>query len=151
MGRMKKLSSGSAILLIIAAVLFGRLAYMNVRADDPLPYGFQQYEAAAFEEAQKSGHLVMVDVYASWCPTCLSQHKSLERLLDNPDYENVIGFRVDFDDDQDFLRKYNVNAQSTIIMFDGESEISRTIGVTDEEAITNQLITALAVCAENMS
>lgn len=143
MSRLKKLFSGSALLLIIAAVLFGRLAYMNLRADDPMPYGFQQYEATAFQEAQKDGSLIMVDVYASWCPTCLSQHETLETLLETPEYDGVRGFRVDFDDDRDFIRAHRVNAQSTIIIYDGRQEISRTVGVTSADGIHSQLSQAV--------
>jgi len=143
MNRLKKLFSGSALLLIIAAVLFGRLAYMNIRAADPMPYGFQQYEAAAFQKAQEDGGIIMVDVYASWCPTCLSQHKTLETLLENPEYEGVRGFRVDFEGDLDFVKAHRVNAQSTIIMYDGTQEISRTIGVTNAEGIHAQVTQAV--------
>ena len=151
MSRVKKLFSGSAILLIISAVLFGRLAYMNIRSDDPMPYGFSQYEEAAFLEAQASGATILVDVYASWCPTCLSQHKVLEGLLQDPSYTNVIGFRVDYEGDPDFVRQHKVPAQSTIIMFNGEDEISRTVGVTSDSGIRAQVNDAVAKNSASIS
>lgn len=151
MPRLKKLFSGSALLLIIAAILFGRLAYMNIRSDDPMPYGFTQYDQAAFAEAQASGATILVDVYASWCPTCLSQHKVLEDLLKDPSYGNIVGFRVDYEGDPEFVGQYRVQAQSTIIMFNGEQEISRTIGVTSEKAINAQVTDAVVKNGTSMS
>ncbi|MGD8326666.1 MAG: thioredoxin family protein [Sphingomonadales bacterium] len=151
MKRIKKLISGSTLLLITAAVLFGRLAYMNLRSDDPLPFGFQQYNAEAFAETQASGALIMVDVYASWCPTCLAQHKVLESLLKEPDLKEIKGFRINFDDDAHFLRAHGVNAQSTIIMFDGTQELSRSIGLTSKDAIQSQVRSALQQVKEPLS
>ena len=151
MSRLKKLFSGSALLLIISAVLFGRLAYMNIRSDDPMPHGFQQYDSVAFQNAQKAGETILVDVYASWCSTCLSQHKVLEGLLKNPDYKGIRGFRVDYEGDADFVRSYRVNAQSTIIMFDGVREVSRTVGVTSAHGINTQVINALKQSSDPIS
>ena len=124
---------------------------MNIRDDDPMPYNVQQYSAAAFQDEQDAGHIIMVDVYASWCSTCLSQHKVLENLLQNPSYSEVKGFRVDFEGDLDFVRAHRVNAQSTIIMFNGSREISRTVGVTNDDGINAQVNSALAHQAERIS
>lgn len=151
MKRVRKFISGSALLLIVAAILLGRLAYMNLRSDDPLPFGFEQYEAAAFANAQASGALIMVDVYASWCPTCLAQHKVLESFLADPELKEIKGFRVDFDDDADFIRAHRVNTQSTIIMFDGTRELSRSVGLTNDDAIQSQVRAALEQVKEPLS
>lgn len=146
---LKKILSFSTIITLVAVVLFGRLIYMNVRADDPLPYGFQDYSVDSFAAAQAEGGLVMVDVYASWCPTCLAQHKVLDDLLSDPAYQNIKAFRVDFDDDISFISTHRVQAQSTIIMFNGSQELSRTIGSTSEQAIRSQLDAAVAQTTDN--
>jgi len=130
--------------LLIAAGLFGKRAYMNLRPDDPLPQRFIQFSPAAWNEATANGGLVVVDVYASWCPTCKAQHKVLSSLLTDPRYAAVRGLRVDFDRDLEYRREHRITAQSTIIMFRGAEEISRSTGVTRAEAIGDQLDRALA-------
>ncbi len=121
----------------------GPRLYMNVRPADPLPYGFTEYTAEGLAAAQQGDGLVLVDVYASWCPTCLVQHKALDSLLRDPRYRAVSGVRVDFDRDHDFRERYRVGAQSTILVFAGTRELSRSTGVTRLDALRGQLDAAL--------
>jgi thiol:disulfide interchange protein len=130
-------------LLIVAAVVANRI-YMNVRPDDPMPYRFVQYSPSVWRDATAPGGLVLVDVYASWCPTCKAQHKVLDSLLIHPRYAEVRGVRVDFDRDREYRQGHRITAQSTILVFRGAEEISRSTGVTRAEAIRDQLDRALA-------
>lgn len=131
------------MILLVAAVGGNRL-WMNIRPDDPLPPGFVQYSPAALQAAFASGEPVLVDVYASWCPTCAAQHKVLSKIFQDPRYQGVKGVRVDFEGDPDFVRPHNVYTQSTMIMFRDGREVSRTIGLTSEASIRRQLDAALA-------
>jgi len=148
----KKLSqSVSFAPLLIGVALGGNLLWMNIRPDDPLPAGFVQYTPAAFEAAQAAGGPIMVDVYASWCTSCKAQHAVLESLLDDPRYAGIKGFRVDFEGDAEWVRAYRVSVQSTIIMFDGRTELNRSAGNTREAGIRGQVDAALATIARNAS
>jgi thioredoxin 1 len=42
---------------------------------------------------------------------------------------------VDYDSSDDLKKKLNVTKQSTLIIFKGEKEVARSIGVTDPKAI----------------
>lgn len=137
-------SAGWIIPLMIAAALLGKRAYMNFRPDDPLPYQFLQFSPAAWDQVTAGGGLVLVDVYANWCPTCKAQHKILASLLTEPRYAEVRGVRVDFDRDRAYRQEHRITAQSTLIVFRGAEEISRSTGVTRDEAIRDQLDRALA-------
>lgn len=153
MKRIWKRITGSALtlpLLVLAAVGGNRL-WMNIRPHDPLPARFEEYTPEAFQAAQAAGRTIMVDVYAVWCPTCKAQHKSLKTLLNDPRYESVAGFRVDFDVDRDFLRAHQVRGQSTILMFHGDQELSRSMGVTSGGMIRAQVDAALAEVAAHQS
>jgi thiol-disulfide isomerase/thioredoxin len=130
--------------LLIGLALGGNLLWMNVRSDDPLPAGFVQYTPAAFAAAQAAGGPIMVDVYASWCTTCKAQHAVLVDLLDDPRYDGIQGFRVDFEGDEEWVRAHRVYVQSTIIMFNGFQELNRSAGSTREAAIRGQVDAALA-------
>lgn len=131
-----------AVVLILVFV-FGQRAWMNIRPADPLPHGFEVYTAKAFEAAQRAGQPIIVSIYASWCPTCMRQHEALADLLTNPQFEEVRGFRVDFDIHEDFRREYGVQTQSTIITFRGRMEMSRTVGAVRQGPIEAQLRTLL--------
>lgn len=132
-----------AVALVVVIGVGGPRLYMNVRPDDPLPAGFVQYSADALAAAQARGDTLLVDVYASWCPTCKVQHRTLATLLQDPGYAGVHGVRVDFDRDRDFVDRYRTPTQSMILIFFGDREVSRTAGLTWEEPIRAQLDQAL--------
>lgn len=137
-GRLMTLALLGGIALLVAEPI-----WMNVRPPDPLPAGFEAYSADAFRSAQRAGHAVLVDVYASWCPTCKAQQQLLSNLLEDPEYASIEAFRVDFDSDREFLRTHGVRSQSTLILFEGEQEVSRSVGQTDVRLIRQQVEMAL--------
>jgi thiol:disulfide interchange protein len=141
--RIRRLA-GTFVLPLAMILLFGNFVWMNVRPDDPLPSGFERYTPEAFREAQLAGRTILVDVYAVWCTTCRSQQMALKGLLDDEAHGSWTAFRVDFDSDREFLRAHGVQMQSTLIVFDGEQEISRSVGLTRRAEILSQLNAALA-------
>ena len=52
--------------------------------------------------------------------------------------------QVDFDTQTDVVRSLGANSQSTLIVFRGRNELSRSVGVTDPKAIEAQLTMAVA-------
>jgi len=136
--------AGAFVVPLAMTLLFGNFIWLNVRPDDPLPSGFERYSPEAFRAAQRAGQTVVVDVYAVWCTTCRSQQLALEGAMDGEPPDSWSGFRVDFDSDRDFLKAYGVPMQSTLIVFDGEREISRSVGLTGRAEIRGQLRSALA-------
>jgi thiol:disulfide interchange protein len=131
------------VLLAGIALLLANPLWMNLRPPDPLPAGFEAYSADAFRSAQQADQVILVDVYASWCPTCKAQQEVLSDLLEDPEFASTRAFRVDFDSDREFLRTHGVRSQSTLILFEGEREVSRSVGQTDERLIRQQVETAL--------
>jgi thioredoxin 1 len=93
------------------------------------------WDEAAFASAQEAGKPILIDVAADWCSTCKKQKPIIESLLGKPEYEDLVAFEVDFDDDKDALRKFGAQNQSTLIVFKGETETGRSVGETDETAI----------------
>jgi len=138
-GRLMTLALLGGVALLLVDPL-----WMNLRPPDPLPAGFEAYSADAFRSAQQAGQVVLVDVYASWCSTCKAQQEALSDLLEDPDHASIRAFRVNFDSDREFLRTHGVRSQSTLILFEGEREISRSVGQTDERLIRRQVEAALA-------
>lgn len=133
-----KKTASKAFWLIIGLFVVYRLlmlAYMNVRDDDPLLSGWQDYNAAAFENLLADGKPVMVEVYAPWCPTCLAQHKAFEALESEGKRPNLATIRVDFDRDVDFRKTYNINYTGTILLFEGGKLTAVQGGLTSPEKL----------------
>ena len=120
----------------IAALAFFCLASLAVAAGIP-------FEQAPFEAAKKAGKPVVVMVYAEWCPTCRKQDPAVDALLKTPEFAKFELFRVDFDMQEEELRALRVSRQSTLIIYKGEKEVSRSTGETRPEMIATQLRKAL--------
>jgi len=95
----------------------------------------QPFDQAAFEAAQAAGKPILVEVSAPWCPTCKAQAPILARLRSEARFKDLLSFNIDFDSQKDLLRKFNVQTQSTLIVFKGKQETGRSTGVTDAAAI----------------
>jgi len=116
------------MLLVLVAML--SLAAFGARAGEPQPYDPQAFAAA--QAAQKS---ILVEIYASWCPTCAEQRPILSALEKTPELSDLVVFSVDFDSQKDIVRQFGAQMQSTLIVFKGKIEKGRSTGETDPGAI----------------
>ena len=93
----------------------------------------QSFDAEAFQAAQAAGKPIVVDVTASWCPTCKRQRPIVEQIeKERPD---LVVYEVDFDTAKDVLKRFRVQYQSTLIVFRGTNEVARSTGQTDPEPL----------------
>ncbi|MGL5733863.1 MAG: thioredoxin family protein [Beijerinckiaceae bacterium] len=76
-----------------------------------------KFTDAAFQSAQAAGKPILVEVSAPWCPTCKAQAPIINSLLGKPEYKDVVRLNVDFDSMKDTLKAFNVQRQSTLIVF----------------------------------
>jgi len=97
----------------------------------------------AFDAARAAGKPVLVDITASWCPTCKAQRPIIERLSADPRFAGLVVLEVDFDSQKDVVRAFKARAQSTLIVFRGTAETGRSVGDTDPAAIEALLATAI--------
>jgi len=93
------------------------------------------YTQEKFDAAQKRGETVIVGVHADWCPTCRKQKPIIETLSKQKEFQKAVFFRVNMDQDKEFLKRFNVTTQSTLIVFKGKREIARSAGETSQEKI----------------
>lgn len=101
------------------------------------------WDKAKFEKAQKDGRPILVDVAADWCPVCKKQAPIIADLAKKSEYKNLATFRVDFDKQKDVLKTFNVQKQSTLIVFKGSKETGRSTGDSNPESIGKLLATSL--------
>jgi thiol-disulfide isomerase/thioredoxin len=103
----------------------------------------QPFTRQAFLAAQKDGKSILVEIHASWCPTCQAQRPILGKLFADPKFKNLAVFRVDFDSQKDEVRNFKARIQSTLITFKGNEEIARSVGDTNPDSIADLLTLAL--------
>jgi thiol-disulfide isomerase/thioredoxin len=89
----------------------------------------QPFDAEAFRSAQAAEKAILIDVTASWCPTCRQQRPIVQQIEgEKPD---LVVYEVDFDTAKDLLKQFRVQYQSTLIVFRGRKEVARSTGETD--------------------
>ena len=101
------------------------------------------FDQAAFEAAQAAGRPILVEVSAPWCPICKVQAPILSRLKSEPRFKELVSFDIDFDSQKDLLRKFNVQKQSTLIVFKGKQETGRSTGDTNAGSIEGLLVMSI--------
>lgn len=92
-----------------------------------------------FDALQAEGAPVLVDVYATWCPTCAKQRKVLEQYqTENPDSKLVI-LEVDFDDQKEWVTHFKAPRQSTLVLFNKGEKVWFSVAETREAKIFDAL------------
>ena len=119
-------------LLIAAAAVF---SVAGLAGPPALAEAEQPFTDAAFQAAQAAGKPILVEVHAVWCPTCARQRPIIAKLLAEQDFAGLVVLRVDFDDQKDVVRRFDVPMQSALIVFHGTAERGRSIGDTQEASI----------------
>jgi thioredoxin len=101
------------------------------------------FSRQAFEAAQRKRQSILVEIHASWCPTCAAQKPILARLFADPRFKDMAVFRIDFDSQKDEVRNFKARLQSTLITFKGGEEVARSVGDTNPDSIADLLTLAL--------
>ena len=108
-----------------------------------LAFQATKFSAGALADAQKSGKPVLVEIHAPWCPTCKAQAPILDKLLGSEKFKAFQTLAVDFDSQKEDVKALKANMQSTLIVYKGDKEVGRSVGVTDAAAIEALLAKAL--------
>lgn len=117
-------------LLLSASFLMAGMAAGTATAGEIVPANMEVYKQAA--SAKKP---IIMHVHATWCPVCAKQNLIIESLIKEPEFKDVIVFKIDFDADKGLVEQLGVKNQSTLIAAKGPLEVERTAGITDKEQI----------------
>jgi thiol-disulfide isomerase/thioredoxin len=102
----------------------------------------ESFTEERFEALKAEGAVVLIDVWATWCPTCRKQREILaEFQAAHPEAEVTI-LEVDYDDDKDLVRRFRAPRQSTLVLFRGEEQLWFSVAETREAVIYEQLLGA---------
>lgn len=122
------------LVIRLFASVFLMLASASAFAGDVLPY-----KSDLFDKLVGEGKIVLIEAHADWCPTCQLQAPAVDALVHTKPYEPVTVLVVDFDKQEDALKRFRISKQSTLVVFKGKQERGRSIGVTDKASIASLL------------
>ena len=88
-----------------------------VLASQALAFEKIPYSQAAFNQAQAAGEVVLIDVYADWCPTCERQQLIIDAYFEEVPNSQVKVMVIDFDKDKDSVKLYKAPRQSTLYIY----------------------------------
>lgn len=115
------------------------LAFTSVALAAPI----QPFSTAALKAAQAAGEPVLVDAYASWCPTCRKQAPTIDAMANDPAFAKLVILRLDYDNQASEKQALGITTQSTLIAYHGNKEVGRTVGITDPGQIKSLAESAL--------
>jgi len=94
------------------------------------------YNKELFDKALSDGKVVVVSSWIKYCTSCASQMKVLNKI--KKDFDNVEYFTFDVRNNEiaDF---FNVQYQTTLLIFKDNKEVYRSIGETTKELIYDAL------------
>ena len=94
------------------------------------------YSKELFDKALSEGKIVVVSSWIKYCTSCASQMKVLNEA--KKDFENIEYFAFDVTN-KEIAKFFNVQYQTTLIIFKGNNEVYRSIGETTKELIYDAL------------
>lgn len=104
----------------------------------------EKFSQQRFETLQAENALVLVDIFATWCPTCARQHEILaDYRAQHPEVDLHI-LTVDYDDDRATVRRFRAPRQSTLLLFKGEQQHWFSVAETRPEVIFAEINRAAA-------
>ncbi len=88
-----------------------------------------------FDSMTAAGKAVVLDISATWCPTCKAQKPIIDGLMKLPAYKDVTLMTIDFDANKPTLKTFKIGMQSTLVAFKGTKEVARSVGDTNPDGI----------------
>ncbi len=90
------------------------------------------FNKGLFDKAQSDGKVVVVSSWIKYCTSCASQMKVLDKAKN--DFENIEFFTFEVTK-KEIANLFNVQYQTTLLIFKNNIEVYRSIGETSREAI----------------
>ena len=96
-----------------------------------------------FKKAQSEGKIIVINSWNKFCSTCKKQIKILDQA--ETKFNNVIFLSYEQTKNKDIADKLSIDYWTTIVIYKGEDEIYRSMGVTEK----NQLYLAIDKILKN--
>jgi len=101
------------------------------------------YDKKLFDKAQSEGKIVIVSSWIKYCSSCAGQMKILKTAketgeLSDIKFDNIEYFAFDVTN-KEIAKFFNVQYQTTLLIFKDNKEVYRSIGETTKELIYDAL------------
>ena len=94
------------------------------------------FKKELFDKAQSEGKIVVVSSWIKYCTSCASQMKVLNKAKN--DFDNIKYFTFDVTN-KEIAEFFNIQYQTTLLIFKDNKEVYRSIGETTKELIYEAL------------
>ena len=94
------------------------------------------YSKQLFDKAISEGKVVVVSSWIKYCTSCASQMEVLKKA--KKDFENMEYFAFDVTN-KEIAKFFNIQYQTTLLIFKDNKEVYRSIGETTKELIYDAL------------
>ena len=101
------------------------------------------FKKELFDKAQSDGKIVVISSWIKYCSSCAGQMKILQNAKNNGElldikFDNIEYFSFDVTK-KEISNFFDVQYQTTLIIFKGNQEVYRSIGETTEDLIYEAL------------
>ena len=90
------------------------------------------FKKELFDKAQADGKVVIVSSWIKYCTSCASQMKVLDKAKN--DFDNIEYFKFDVTNNE-IAKMFDVQYQTTLLIFKNNKEVYRSIGETSKDLI----------------
>ncbi len=94
------------------------------------------FKKELFDKAQSDGKVVVISSWIKYCSSCASQMKILNKAKN--EFENIEYFTFDVTN-KEIASFFNVQYQTTLLIFKNNKEVYRSLGETNKELIYKAL------------
>ena len=94
------------------------------------------FKKELFDKALSDGKIVVVSSWIKYCTSCASQMKVLDKAKN--DFDNIEYFKFDVTN-KEIAEFFNIQYQTTLLIFKDNKEVYRSIGETTKELIYDAL------------
>jgi thioredoxin 1 len=117
---------------------------LSLSAGPALAQQKEPFTAARFAALQEEGALILLDVFADWCPTCALQQKILAEYREEHPEVPLHTLTIDFDEQKQYVKEFKAPRQSTLILYRGKERLWFGVAETRPEVIFAELNKAAA-------
>ena len=90
------------------------------------------FKKELFDKAQAEGKVVIVSSWIKYCSSCASQMKVLDKAKN--DFDDIEYFKFDVTN-KEIAQMFDVQYQTTLLIFKNNKEVYRSIGETSKDLI----------------
>ena len=115
-------------ILVIIAIFFATISLSSAKETS--------FKKELFNKALSDGKVVVISSWIKYCTSCASQMKILDKA--KKDFNNIEYFKFDVTN-KEIANFFNIQYQTTLLIYKDNKEVYRSIGETTKELIYDAL------------